>query len=135
MENHELTLNPDDPVAVHQTYKSSRTIIDDVYEVDEENNMEIIDEEAEGYRLSRHLDMPKTLTRCLQDTETRGIKIRHKLKFRIQLHNPDNHISEVGVKSRGSWRRCVLMDYSFVLPSPFRFSYPRIYRSMTTTTW
>jgi len=69
----------------------------DDHEMDE-NNIEIIDEAAEGYQCSRVLDMPQTLTRCLQDTDTKGIKIRHKLKFRIQLHNPDGHISEVSVE-------------------------------------
>lgn len=100
IESHELTLNPEDHEPVHQTYRSSRTVIDDVYEVNEEGDLGIIDETAEGYRLSRNLEMPKTLTRCLQDADTHGIKVRHKLKFRIQLHNPDGHVSEVGVKSR-----------------------------------
>ncbi|RMJ26752.1 hypothetical protein PHISP_02352 [Aspergillus sp. HF37] len=95
IENHELTLNPEDPDSNRHTFKISRTIIDDNYEVDEGNNMEIIDEAAEGYQFSRPLDMPKTLSRCLQDTDTRGIKVRHKLKFRIQLHNPDGHVSEL----------------------------------------
>lgn len=67
----------------------------DEYELDEENNLEIIDEEAEGYRVSRDLHLPKSLTKCLQDADTKGIKIRHKLKFRVQLHNPDGHVSEV----------------------------------------
>ncbi len=31
----------------------------------------------------------------MQDAETRGIKIRHKLKFNILLHNPDEHTSEL----------------------------------------
>lgn len=31
----------------------------------------------------------------MQDAETRGIKIRHKLKFNVLLHNPDDHTSEL----------------------------------------
>lgn len=93
IESHDLTLNPEDPES-HNTYKVTRTILADEHELDEES-MEIIDEAVEGYQFSRFLDMPHTLTRCLQDTDTKGIKVRHKLKFRIQLHNPDGHVSEV----------------------------------------
>lgn len=94
IESHDLTLNPEDADSVRNTYKITRTILTDEHEVDE-NNIEILDEAAEGYQFTRYLDMPQTLTRCLQDTDTKGIKIRHKLKFRIQLHNPDGHISEL----------------------------------------
>lgn len=94
MESHDLTLNPEDPDSIRNTYKITRTIITDEHEL-EDDTLEIIDEAAEGYQFTRYLDMPQTLTRCLQDTDTKGIKIRHKMKFRIQLHNPDGHISEV----------------------------------------
>ncbi|OQD67209.1 hypothetical protein PENDEC_c042G06373 [Penicillium decumbens] len=94
IESHDLTLNPEDPDSIWNTYKITRTILTDEHEIDE-NNVEIIDEAAEGYQFTRYLDMPRTLTRCLQDADTKGIKIRHKLKFRIQLHNPDGHISEL----------------------------------------
>ncbi|GES63567.1 carbon catabolite repression protein cred [Aspergillus terreus] len=95
IESHDLTLNPEDPDSIRNTYKNTRTIINDEYELDADNALEIIDEAAEGYQFSRFLDLPKTLTRCLQDTDTKGIKIRHKLKFRVQLLNPDGHISEL----------------------------------------
>ncbi|KAL4787705.1 hypothetical protein BJX76DRAFT_285754 [Aspergillus varians] len=95
IETQDLTLNPEDPDAIRNTYKTTRTIINDEYTLDQDNSLEIIDEAAEGYQFSRVLDLPKTLTRCLQDTDTRGIKIRHKLKFRVQLLNPDGHISEL----------------------------------------
>jgi hypothetical protein len=94
IESHDLTMNPEDPDSLRNTYKHSRTILTDEYELDEDN-VQIIDEAAEGYQCTRILDMPQTLTRCLQDADTRGIKIRHKLKFRVQLHNPDGHVSEV----------------------------------------
>ncbi|CAL5868692.1 uncharacterized protein PFLUO_LOCUS2919 [Penicillium psychrofluorescens] len=94
IESQDLTLNPEDPESIRNTYKITRTILTDEVELDE-NNIEIIDEAAEGHQLVRYLDMPHTLTRCLQDTDTKGIKIRHKLKFRIQLHNPDGHVSEL----------------------------------------
>ncbi|OOQ84251.1 putative HECT-type ubiquitin ligase-interacting protein creD [Penicillium brasilianum] len=94
IESHDLTLNPEDPDSIRNTYKITRTILTDEHEVDEDR-VEIIDEAAEGYQFTRYLDMPQTLTRCLQDTDTMGIKIRHKMKFRIQLHNPDGHVSEL----------------------------------------
>jgi hypothetical protein len=96
IESHDLTLNPEDPDSIRNTYKITRTILTDEHEMNEDN-IEIIDEAAEGYHCARVLDMPQTLTRCLQDTDTKGIKVRHKLKFRIQLHNPDGHISEVRI--------------------------------------
>jgi len=95
IETHDLTLNPEDPDSVRNTYKNTRIIVTDNYELDEENQLEIIDESAEGYQFCRYLELPKTLTKCLQDADTKGIKIRHKLKFRVQLHNPDGHTSEV----------------------------------------
>lgn len=95
IESHDLTLNPEDPDSIRNTYKSTRTILTDEHELDPDGSLEIIDEAAEGYQFTRHLELPKTLTRCLQDTDTRGIKIRHKMKFRVQLLNPDGHISEV----------------------------------------
>ncbi|OJJ45442.1 hypothetical protein ASPZODRAFT_134098 [Penicilliopsis zonata CBS 506.65] len=95
IESHDLTLNPEDPDSIRNTYKVTRTILNDEHELDLDANLEILDEEAEGYQFSRYLDLPKTLTRCLQDADTKGIKVRHKLKFRIQLHNPDGHVSEL----------------------------------------
>ena len=94
IESHDLTLNPDEPDSTRNTYKITRTILTDEHEINEDN-IEVIDEAAEGYQFTRYLDMPQTLKRCLQDTDTKGIKIRHKMKFRIQLHNPDGHVSEV----------------------------------------
>lgn len=95
IETHDLTLNPEDHDSLHNTYKTSRTITTDEYEMNPDADMEIIDYVAEGYQVTRRLNLPKSLTKCLQDTDTRGIRVRHKLKFRIQLHNPDGHVSEV----------------------------------------
>ncbi|KAE8145116.1 putative HECT-type ubiquitin ligase-interacting protein cred [Aspergillus avenaceus] len=95
IESHDLTLNPEDPDTIRNTYKNTRTILNDEHQLDHDNGLEIIDEMAEGYQFTRHLDLPKTLTRCLQDTDTKGIKVRHKMKFRVQLLNPDGHISEL----------------------------------------
>lgn len=120
IESHDLTLNPEDPDSVRNTYKITRTILTDEHEVDEDN-VEIIDEAAEGYQFTRYLDMPQTLTRCLQDTDTKGIKIRHKMKFRIQLHNPDGHVSEVSLRESRlslvfSFKLTVTMQLRATLP-------------------
>uniref|UniRef100_A0A093VT96 Carbon catabolite repressor D n=1 Tax=Talaromyces marneffei PM1 TaxID=1077442 RepID=A0A093VT96_TALMA len=95
IETHELTMNPDDPTTVQNTYKSTRTIKTDDYELNEDEQLQILDETAEGFQFHRTLELPHSLSRCLQDTDVKGIKIRHKLKFRVQLHNPDGHVSEL----------------------------------------
>lgn len=53
------------------------------------------DEELGTWRLQDQVLLPKSLHACVQDCEVAGIKIKHKLKFTIQLHNPDGHMSEV----------------------------------------
>ncbi|KAF3917813.1 hypothetical protein ABW20_dc0104755 [Dactylellina cionopaga] len=53
-------------------------------------------EEDDGsWILNERVFLPQTLAKCLQDCEVGKIKIRHKLKFAIQLKNPDGHISEL----------------------------------------
>ena len=76
-------------------YKHTKTIANDEWRLDENAEPDVLDEEVEGYQFTRQLELPKSLKQCLQDTETRGIKVRHKLKFNIQLVNPDGHISEL----------------------------------------
>ncbi len=93
VETQEFNLNPSAASTIWNHHKTTRIVADDEYTVPEDP--EILDEEAEGYRFSRHLELPKSLTKCMQDAETRGIKIRHKLKFNVLLHNPDDHTSEL----------------------------------------
>lgn len=52
-------------------------------------------EGQEGWVVNTSLTLPKKLTKCLQDVNTKGIKIRHKLKLVVTLNNPDNHVSEL----------------------------------------
>lgn len=134
IESHDLTLNPEDPDSIRNTYKSTRTILNDEHEVDEESGLDVIDEMAEGYQFTRYLDLPKTLARCLQDTDTRGIKIRHKLKFRVQLLNPDGHVSEVRIFHFPTLTDLFLIFNSSALHSPSLSSSPLISPSMRTTT-
>jgi Mg-chelatase subunit ChlI len=53
------------------------------------------DQGRDGYTLRETMELPKTLSECMQDVNVHGIKIRHKLKFIVALHNPDGHTSEV----------------------------------------
>jgi arrestin-related trafficking adapter 4/5/7 len=93
VETQEFSLNPEAVATFLNHHKYTRVVADDEYTVPQDPD--ILDEEAEGYKFSRHLELPKSLTKCLQDAETRGIKIRHKLKFNVLLHNPDEHTSEL----------------------------------------
>lgn len=49
----------------------------------------------EGWVVNRHLSLPKKLGQCLQDINTQGIKIRHKLRLTVAIVNPDGHVSEL----------------------------------------
>lgn len=75
--------------------KHDRVIVSDLYKINPESDEQILDEAAEGFQFSRYLELPKSLNQCLQDCNAKGIKIRHKVKFNVQLHNPDGHISEL----------------------------------------
>ena len=59
--------------------------------------MQMLDEEVgqDGYVMKETLPLPKSLKKCVQDCETNGIKVRHRVKFNIALHNPDGHTSEL----------------------------------------
>ena len=95
-EEQEYTLDPAYGLSSATTaYKFDRIIAHDEYTVDTEADTEILDEEAEGYQFTRYLELPKSLNECLQDCSVKGIKIRHKIKFNVQLLNPDGHVSEL----------------------------------------
>jgi arrestin-related trafficking adapter 4/5/7 len=94
LETHEFAIEQDGS-SPERKRKDTRSIAMDQYTVDAEADPDILDEQAEGYQFSRYLELPKTLKSCVQDAEIHGIKIRHKLKFNVALHNPDGHISEL----------------------------------------
>lgn len=48
-----------------------------------------------GHRFYRSLQVPLSLTGCLQSVETRGIEVRHDIVFDLRLRNPDGHQSKV----------------------------------------
>jgi len=94
LETHEFTIEQEGSTPERKR-KDTRSIVMDQYTVDAEADPDILNEEAEGYQFSRYLELPKTLRSCVQDAEIHGIKIRHKLKFNVALHNPDGHVSEL----------------------------------------
>ncbi|KKZ60224.1 hypothetical protein EMCG_05034 [[Emmonsia] crescens] len=95
IENHDFVLNPNDAEVIQLSHKWTKVIIDDSCTLDQLEKSQSLDRGAEGFEFSRILNLPKSLSKCLQDADTRGIRIKHKLKFRVQLHNPDRHISEL----------------------------------------
>ncbi|KAF2196182.1 hypothetical protein GQ43DRAFT_272365 [Delitschia confertaspora ATCC 74209] len=52
----------------------------------------------EAHRFQLKLELPKSLTKCRQDVDAEFIKISHKLKIRVFLHNPEGHTSELTIK-------------------------------------
>lgn len=80
-----------------KSHKKSRDIESWSFEIDEQESYhDMLDESGQGgFVVNEVLPLPKSLKKCLQDCETHGIKIRHKVKFNIALHNPDGHTSEV----------------------------------------
>jgi hypothetical protein len=49
----------------------------------------------DGYILERVLLLPKRLSKCVPDVDACGIKVRHRVRAILYIHNPDGHISEV----------------------------------------
>lgn len=85
------------PGFLSRSHKKSRDIESWSFELDDQESYhDMADESAQGgFIMKEILPLPKSLMKCLQDCETHGIKIRHKVKFNIALHNPDGHTSEV----------------------------------------
>ncbi|KAI9742999.1 MAG: hypothetical protein M1818_003294 [Claussenomyces sp. TS43310] len=85
--------------AVHSSdrvHKQSREVGHWTFEVKDEHYHDLLDDSGQdGYSLKQSLPLPKSLKHCMQDVETHGIKMRHKVKFNVALHNPDGHTSEL----------------------------------------
>ncbi len=95
IESQEFTL-PGATAHTERFWKHQRDVDSWTFELSEDHYQDILNENGQdGYTLSEKMPLPKTLSRCLQDVDVHGIKIRHKVKFNIALHNPDGHISEV----------------------------------------
>jgi hypothetical protein len=88
---------PGATVHTERFWKHSRDVNSWTFELnDEEHYHDVLDESGQdGYTLNEMMALPKRLSKCVQDVDVHGIKIRHKVKFNIALHNPDGHVSEV----------------------------------------
>lgn len=95
IETQEFTL-PGATAHSERHYKYSRDIETWTFELDDEHYHDMLDDNGQdGYVMKEKMPLPKKLSKYLQDVEVHGIKIRHKVKFTIALHNPDGHVSEV----------------------------------------
>lgn len=85
-------------------WKKSRDIANWTFVMNEEEHYHDMmnDSGQDGWVLNETLPVPKSLKLCMQDVETPGIKIRHKVKFVVALENPDGHISEVWMTNQFS---------------------------------
>lgn len=73
-----------------------------------------LDNEFGTFRLNERIPLPKSLNVCVQDCDVEEIKVRHKVSFVIQLHNPsDGHISEL----RASLPVVIFISPSYLMDS------------------
>lgn len=52
-------------------------------------------EEENEWVLEKTMNIPNSLSSCIQNCDVKHIKVRHKLKVIVTLVNPDGHISEL----------------------------------------
>lgn len=51
----------------------------------------------ESFKFKLALPFPKSLKKCRQNVETDFIRIDHKIKLYVNLHNPEGHTSQVRI--------------------------------------
>lgn len=78
----------------YSQYRSTRVVSHDEWHIPPDTEAEDIDGQ-EGWMFQRAVAIPKNLGQCIQTVDAFGLKVRHRLRFNIQLHNPDEHTSEV----------------------------------------
>lgn len=100
VESIEFTIPGGTAHAMERSHKTQRDVATWNFSVEEDDYRDLLDETGQdGYVVQQTLPLPKSLRKCIQDCETHGIKIRHKVKFNVALHNPDGHTSEVSFNS------------------------------------
>lgn len=100
------------PGMTERSFKKSRDVESWSFELNEEHYHDMLDDNGQdGFVMREAMPLPKSLKKCLQDCETHGIKIRHKVKFNIALHNPDGHTSEVSYRSSFLFKTFYADDY------------------------
>lgn len=53
----------------------------------------------ESHRFQMSLELPKSLKNCRQSVDTENIRLSHKLRLYVNLHNPEGHTSQLLVKN------------------------------------
>jgi len=97
IETQEFTLMANTPM-FERTYQQTRNIDSWEFRMTKDANYtEMMESGQDGWLLKEKLPLPKSLSKCMQNVEITGIKIRHKVKFNIALLNPDGHTSEVSL--------------------------------------
>ncbi|BFZ56662.1 hypothetical protein PYCC9005_003709 [Savitreella phatthalungensis] len=57
--------------------------------------IEDLEKEVTHWDVDEALQIPASLTQCVQDCEVKYLRVRHKIKFTVALLNPDGHVSEL----------------------------------------
>ena len=52
----------------------------------------------EMYKFPVHLPLPRSLRKCRQNVKTERMKIEHIWRMRVNLHNPEGHVSQLVCK-------------------------------------
>lgn len=90
LEFRDLSVDPNDGASA-QAARTETVVCRDRYTLDEEYSSKAL----ESYQFSRSLQLPQALGHCVQDMEDMGVRVSHKLKIHVRMHNPDGHESEV----------------------------------------
>jgi hypothetical protein len=90
LEVRDLSVEPNDGGSAHAA-RTETIVCSDRYTLGEEYSSKAL----ESYQFSRTLQLPQALGHCVQDTEDMGVRVSHKLKIHVRMHNPDGHESEV----------------------------------------
>lgn len=53
----------------------------------------------ESHRFKMSIDLPKSLKNCRQSVDTENLRLTHKLRLYVNLHNPEGHTSQLLVKN------------------------------------
>lgn len=117
MEVHEILMTTPTGHSIRE-HKREREVKHWTLHINKEDhwNDMIEDSGQEGWVLNTQLDLPRKLGKCMQDTNVHGIKIRHKLKLVVALHNPDGHVSEVSGLGATRLQRSHLLTHFNVAP-------------------
>lgn len=94
LEVRDFALNEADMDTGKNTSSSTTILSSDRYLLDN-NPPDVAVKDTSGFQFARSLHLPRILGQCMQDIDTKGIRIKHKLKINVRMHNPDGHVSEL----------------------------------------